>query len=246
MKKFLFLSIYIIVTAALSFADIVSVSIENGTSDTINRIKIIPYSGTKEKSKKIYSESCFLGTRETKSFDLDNSFSYEIQLFDTAGHNSIKTDLFFRDSWQKITFTDRDFKAKDRTDILKKYFKMGGEKKSPFGKMTNSCALIIQNRTGKTINDIIIEQNGEKQHYNVSIKNGNQKSIDIRRNTPTNLFAHSSGLEYAKTAISFNGSHEVLSLTKADCTTPSLLESVKNGFVSVGGKIKGLFTGKKK
>ena len=256
MKKFLTIAIILSCIIPVSFADIVSVSIENNITGKIKKIVIVPYNDKKEREEKnaIYPISCSLGKGAIRSFDLDNKYSYEIQLIDTAERVYKKSNLYFKDVWQKITFTDKDFKAKNIKETIGKFLGLDEEKELS---QTNTCAVIIHNKTGKTIEDIVIEQNENVQHFKVQIKNGAQKTIDIEKHTPTLITINASNKEYVKTNQNFNSEYENLPFSQEDCTEKPFMETVKekvkSGVDTVTDKAKSAgewviekFTGKNK
>lgn len=226
MRKVLIIAIILLCIIPNCFAEIVSVSIENNIAGKINKIVIVPYNDKKEREEKnaIYPISCSLGKGAIRSFDLDNRYSYEIQLFDTAERVYTKSSLYFKDVWQKITFTDKDFKAKNIKETIGKFLGLDEEKEIS---KTNTCAVIISNKTGKTIEDIVIEQNENAQHFKVQIKNGTQKTIDIEKNTSTIITINASKKEYVKTDLNFNSEYEILPFSQEDCTEKPFIETVK-------------------
>lgn len=225
MKKFFSIIMICLSTAIAGSADVVSLSIKNTTNNVINQIRIVPSKAGVEQPDRIIACTDALELNETKSFDLDSNYHYEIQAFDTEGRFCKKSHIRLKYSWQKIAFTDMDF----------------GKSWSKTENPSSTCALIIWNRTSRTIDHIDIEQDGEKQQYRVSIKNGQQKTIDILRNTETYISLYSSKLEYAKSKLIYDSSHDFLVFSKDDCTEMTLLGLFSDILTTICSKIKELF-----
>ncbi|MBR4683243.1 MAG: hypothetical protein IKO95_00260 [Spirochaetia bacterium] len=222
-------------------ADVGSLSIRNASSSAVTMIKIIPSKAGVEQPEKTLSFSEILNTNEIRSFDLDNNYFYEIQLVDAEGRFAKKSNVRLKYSWQRLAFTDADFgKSGALVGVATGHLK-GVVKNNPHRQMGNTCALIIWNRTGSTIDHIDIEQDGERQQYRVTVRNGQQKTIDIRRHTETNVSLYSSKFEYAKKRLIFESNHDFLVFSQKDCCNDTVFGILTVIFESVGSKVKGLF-----
>ena len=222
-------------------ADISSLSVKNASSSAVTMIKIVPSKAGVEQSEKTLSYSDILNPNEIRSFDLDNNYFYEIQLVDAEGRFCNKKNVRLKYSWQRLAFTDADFgRDGPQIGVAMGHLK-GAAKNNPYKQVGGTCALIIWNRTGNTIDHIDIEQDGERQQYRVTVKSGQQKTIDIRRNVETNVSLYSSKLEYAKSRLIFESNHDFLVFSKKDCCDDTVFGILTVIFESVGSKVKGLF-----
>ena len=234
----------------ICYAKSVSVTIINNTEATIEKIKITD----KKDSIEEISSSLGFGEGKSFDLDSENSYKIELfdgQGHKYSKKNAFSSGTskkeakankkeskkpeteqklqggeyqVFTESWQKIIFTDSDFESQGKTDAVKKFFGINGKSKNKKD-ITQTCAVIVTNSTGKNIDSYCIKQGDvSKGEGSLKFKKGETKTIDIQRNLETSIIFKSGDYEYLSENLKFTTENTRLEITDENRITKNLIE----------------------
>ena len=117
----------------------------NSTGDNSYKIELFDGQGHKYSKKNAFSSGT--SKKEAKA-NKKESKKPETEQKLQGGEYQV-----FTESWQKIIFTDSDFESQGKTDTVKKFFGINGNSKNKKD-ITQTCAVIVINSTGKDIENL--------------------------------------------------------------------------------------------
>lgn len=213
----------------------VVITIVNSTEADFQTLVLTRKDDVTDKVEQTSRRTFSLRSGEAKSVVLDNQGMYKIELYDAKGHKYSKSNVRsqkitdkqgnvisegeyqqFPQSWQKLVFTDQDFDPLSALDIVEVFFGLYGNEiheEAP----SKTCAVMIVNNTGESVEYISVVQEGTLRTSNLELAKGQSGVLDIQRSETADISLISRSQHvFSKAELVFDAENLTIVFTASD------------------------------